>query len=42
MAAILSTLIADNDGIYDPAQYNDRVPLGLKSTMSEAELHLLR
>ncbi len=42
MAAIMSTLIADNDGIYDPAQYNDRLLLGLKGTMSEAELHLLR
>lgn len=36
------TLIADLDGIYDPSLYNDRLLLGLKGTMSEAELHLLR
>jgi DNA invertase Pin-like site-specific DNA recombinase len=36
------TLIADLDGLYDPAQYNDRLLLGLKGTMSEAELHILR
>ncbi|MCP4397818.1 MAG: recombinase family protein, partial [bacterium] len=34
--------IADNDGLYDPRQYNDRLVLGLKGTMSEAELHILR
>lgn len=42
LAAICGTLIADNDGVYDPRQYNDRLLLGLKGTMSEAELHLLR
>lgn len=36
------TLIADLDGIYDPLLYNDRLLLGLKGTMSEAELHILR
>src|SRR6202011_4507660 len=36
------TLIADVDGVYDPAQYNDRLLLGLKGTMSEAELHILQ
>ena len=41
-AAVFGTLIADNDGIYDPRLYNDRLLLGLKGTMSEAELHLLR
>lgn len=41
LAAVFGTLIADNDGIYDPRQYNDRLLLGLKGTMSEAELHLL-
>ncbi len=41
-AALYSTLIADYDGIYDPRLYNDRLLLGLKGTMSEAELHLLR
>jgi DNA invertase Pin-like site-specific DNA recombinase len=40
--AIFHTLLADLDGIYDPTQYNDRLLLGLKGTMSEAELHLLR
>jgi DNA invertase Pin-like site-specific DNA recombinase len=39
--AIFHTLLADQDGIYDPTQYNDRLLLGLKGTMSEAELHLL-
>jgi DNA invertase Pin-like site-specific DNA recombinase len=36
------TLIADADGIYHPAWFNDRLVLGLKGTMSEAELHVLR
>src|SRR5262249_14837978 len=35
------TLILDEEGIYDPATYNDRLLLGLKGTMSEAELHVL-
>jgi DNA invertase Pin-like site-specific DNA recombinase len=39
--AIFRTLLADLDGIYDPTLYNDRMLLGLKGTMSEAELHLL-
>jgi len=42
LAAVFGTLIADADGIYDPRLYNDRLLLGLKGTMSEAELHLLR
>lgn len=42
LAAVFNTLIADYDGIYDPGQYNDRLLLGLKGTMSEAELHLLK
>lgn len=42
MCALSSTLIADTDGLYDPRQYNDRLLLGLKGTMSEAELHILR
>lgn len=42
LAAVFGTLIADSDGVYDPRQYNDRLLLGLKGTMSEAELHLLR
>src|SRR5215216_4503101 len=42
ICALFGTLIADLDGVYDPAQYNDRLLLGLKGTMSEAELHLLK
>jgi DNA invertase Pin-like site-specific DNA recombinase len=42
LCAIYGTLIGDLDGLYDPAQYNDRLLLGLKGTMSEAELHVLR
>ena len=42
ICALCGTLIADLDGIDDPAQYNDRLWLGLKGTMSEAELHLLK
>src|SRR5262245_1417150 len=40
--ALFDTLLADPDGIYDPSDYNDRLPLGLKATMSEAELHIMR
>lgn len=36
------TLIADADGVYDPSSFNDRLLLGLKGTMSEAELHVLK
>jgi len=42
ICALSGTLIADSDGIYDPALYNDRLLLGLKGTMSEAELHIMR
>jgi DNA invertase Pin-like site-specific DNA recombinase len=42
LCALFHTLIADLDGIYDPVQYNDRLLLGLKGTMSEAELHILK
>ena len=42
ICALFSTLIADLDGIYDPSHYNDRLLLGLKGTMSEAELHILK
>jgi DNA invertase Pin-like site-specific DNA recombinase len=42
LCALFGTLLADLDGIYDPGQYNDRLLLGLKGTMSEAELHLLK
>jgi len=40
--AVFHTLLADQDGVYDPMLYNDRLLLGLKGTMSEAELHFLR
>src|SRR5215510_8682362 len=42
ICALSDTLILDEDGIYDPAHFNDRLLLGLKGTMSEAELHVLR
>jgi DNA invertase Pin-like site-specific DNA recombinase len=42
LCALVGTLIADGDGIYDPRQYNDRLLLGLKGTMSEAELHIMQ
>jgi len=42
MCALSDTLILDEDGVYDPAHFNDRLLLGLKGTMSEAELHMLR
>ena len=42
ICALTDTLILDEDGLYDPAHFNDRLLLGLKGTMSEAELHMLR
>lgn len=42
LCALFRTLIADLDGLYDPTSYNDRLLLGLKGTMSEAELHILK
>jgi DNA invertase Pin-like site-specific DNA recombinase len=42
LCAMTNTLILDEDGIYDPAQFNDSLLLGLKGTISEAELHILR
>ena len=42
LCAYSDTLILDEDGIYNPAQFNDRLLLGLKGTMSEAELHMLK
>ena len=41
ICALTDTLILDEDGLYDPAHFNDRLLLGLKGTMSEAELHVL-
>ena len=42
ICALTETLILDEDGLYDPKQFNDRLLLGLKGTMSEAELHLIK
>ena len=42
VCAITGTLIGDEEALYDPNSYNDRLLLGLKGTMSEAELHLIR
>lgn len=42
LAGLTDTLIADADGLYHPALFNDRLLLGLKGAMSEAELHVLR
>jgi DNA invertase Pin-like site-specific DNA recombinase len=42
LCAIYQTLLADTDGIYNPSDHNDRLLLGLKGTMSEAELHILK
>jgi len=42
ICALTDTLLLDEDGVYDPAHFNDRLLLGLKGTMSEAELHMLR
>lgn len=42
LSALTQTLILDEDGVYDPAHFNDRLLLGLKGAMSEAELHVLK
>jgi DNA invertase Pin-like site-specific DNA recombinase/predicted DNA-binding transcriptional regulator AlpA len=42
LCGLTDTLIGDADGLYHPAMFNDRLLLGLKGTMSEAELHVLR
>jgi excisionase family DNA binding protein len=42
LCALVDTLIADADGLYHPAAINDRLLLGLKGTISEFELHLIR
>lgn len=41
ICALSDTLILDEDGLYDPSHFNDRLLLGMKGTMSEAELHVL-
>ena len=42
LCSLGGTLICDEDGLYDPCDFNDRLLLGLKGTMSEAELHFIR
>jgi DNA invertase Pin-like site-specific DNA recombinase/transposase len=42
LCGITGTLVADNDGLYHPGDFNDRLVLGMKAIMSEAELHILR
>ncbi|MFD8725293.1 recombinase family protein [Streptomyces sp. NPDC059629] len=42
LCALSGAVLADTDGVYDPGEYNDRLLLGLKGTMSEAELHLIK
>lgn len=42
LCAVFDTLIADDDGVYDPRDPNDRLVLGLKGTLFSAELHILR
>jgi DNA invertase Pin-like site-specific DNA recombinase len=42
ICALSDTLILDEDGVYEPGHFNDRLLLGMKGTMSEAELHVLR
>jgi DNA invertase Pin-like site-specific DNA recombinase len=42
ICGLTDTLILDEDGLYDPSHFNDRLLLGLKGAMSEAELHVLR
>ena len=42
ICALADTLILDEDGVYDPTSFNDRLLLGLKGTMSEAELHVIK
>jgi DNA invertase Pin-like site-specific DNA recombinase len=42
ICALAETLILDEDGVYEPTSFNDRLLLGLKGTMSEAELHVIK
>jgi DNA invertase Pin-like site-specific DNA recombinase len=42
VCALTGTLIADSNGIYDPADHSDRLLLGLKGTIAEAEHHLIK
>jgi DNA invertase Pin-like site-specific DNA recombinase len=42
LCAVTGTLICDEDGLYDPRSFNDRMLLGLKGTMAESELHFIK
>lgn len=42
LCAIFGTMLADQDGLYNPTDYNDRLLLGLRGIMNEAELHILQ
>jgi DNA invertase Pin-like site-specific DNA recombinase len=42
LCAMTATIILDEDGVYNPGDFNDRLLLGLKGTMSEAELHVIK
>jgi DNA invertase Pin-like site-specific DNA recombinase len=42
LCAVFQTILADQDGLYNPRLYNDRLLLGLKGTISEAELHIIQ
>ena len=42
ICALTQTLLLDEEGVYDPSHFNDRLLLGLKGTMSEVELHVIR
>ena len=42
LCAIFRTLLADADGLYDPTDYNDRLLLGLRGMMNEAELYIMK
>jgi DNA invertase Pin-like site-specific DNA recombinase len=42
LCAITSTLVIDEDGCYDPSEFNDSLILGMKGTFAQAELHIIR
>ncbi len=42
LCAITNTLVIDEDGCYDPAEFNDGLVLGMKGTFAQAELHIIR
>jgi DNA invertase Pin-like site-specific DNA recombinase len=42
LCAVTQTLVIDEDGCYDPAEFNDGLVLGMKGTFAQAELHIIR